>query len=146
PPEVATGAGEEDVVPAAIVNVCTDPRLDHASIRRQVGARLQREGLSADRIFITNEAGANPGSAVTSTLATLRAQGDDVVLAAVLHHDDCLAAASGLRRPLAESDAELRTLVATSNPRVRMLTGEIRTGGGYISWSDERARRYEVVG
>ena len=86
---------------AALVNICVDPRLNHEILRTQVRQKLGRMRLSAERIFIVNEVAGNAGSAFRNLVDMLVARVDPIVLAAVLHHDDCLAAQQGLRMPVA---------------------------------------------
>src|SRR6476661_6190284 len=92
----------------AIVSVCVDPRIDHRRVRSQVQRRLTRMKLSADRIFIVNSLGGNVGATVADTAKLVAANSDQVVFAAVVHHDDCLAAGKGWRKPGQESLADLR--------------------------------------
>ena len=127
----------------AIVNVCIDPRLDHESIRGQARVRLERLGLRADRVFVTNEPGGNAGSALRGAIELVGRQREAIVLAAVLHHDDCIAASEGMRRPLAESGRALGELLKTRDPRAVVLTGSVFTQSGAIVWTDEPSKSLE---
>jgi hypothetical protein len=131
-------------MPAAIVNICVDPRLQHEVLRPQVRTRLEAMGLKADRIFITNDIGGNIGSAMRSTLEMLSAAGDDVVLTAVLHHDDCVADSLGRRRSLVSSVRDLSSLVAGLNLICPVLSGSILTETSEIVWSDRPWRNLET--
>ena len=56
---------------AALVQVCSDPRLNHELVRYQVREKLDRLHLRAERIFILNEVGANIGSNLRNILELL---------------------------------------------------------------------------
>jgi hypothetical protein len=128
---------------SALVVVCVDPRLNHEIIRTQVRQRLGRSGLRADRIYLLGEVGGNVGSNVRQTAQLLARLADPVVLAAVLHHDDCLAAREDQRKDLAASADELTTELDRLNLRCPVLTGQIRTAHSQINWSDEPEYRYQ---
>ncbi len=130
---------------AAIVNICVDPRLDHQLLRVQVGARLQRLTTSRQRLYITNDIGGNIGSAFRSTAELILKGREEIVLAAVLHHDDCVAERLGLRRPLAGSAEAAARLLEGLKVTCPVLTGSIRTEDNYLTWSDEPGRRYELL-
>jgi len=130
---------------AAIVNVCVDPRLDHAVIRSQVEARLERMRLPKERVFITNDVGGNVGSAAKGTVDLLVKNREEIVLAAVLHHGDCAAAAAGLRQPIEASVERLRRLLGEAGIRCPVLSGTLRTETSAIAWSDEPPRSYELL-
>jgi hypothetical protein len=132
-------------VSAALVCVCTDPRLDHAVIRVQVEQRLQRRQLQAEFIFILNEPGGNVGGNVRSAIELLRRRQDSVVFAAVLHHDDCLAADAGLRLPLETSVQRLAATLAEAGMPQIVASGSILTATSAISWSDEGRRGHERI-
>jgi hypothetical protein len=131
-------------MPAAIVNVCVDPRLQHEVLRPQVRTRLEAMGLKADRIFITSDIGGNIGSGVGNTLEMLIAARDNVVLTAVLHHDDCVADSLGRRRSLESSLRDLTNLVAGLNLTGPVLSGSIFTETSEIVWSDSPWRNLET--
>lgn len=128
---------------AAMVQVCVDPRLNHELLRAQVRQKLDRMGLSADRIFLLGEVGGNIGANFEHTLDLLKRSNDKVVLCAVLHHDDCVAAAAGLRAPLEVSVGEMASALAKQNIVCRVLTGNIRTEQNHLLWSDEPEPRYQ---
>ena len=130
---------------AALIQVCTDPRINIELIRDQVVERLTNLGLRADRVFILNEIGGNLGSNTRNTLDLLVRRREPVVLAAVLHHDDCLAAAAGMRTPLERTAAALRTLLAERQVRCPVLTGDILTETSALTWTDEPRRTYETL-
>ena len=119
----------------ALVNTCVDPRLDHAAIRLQIAALLKRAGLAADRIFITADVGGNLGTAFANTLDMLANGGQDIVLTAVLHHDDCVAHNAGLRQPLEDTVAGLEILLASRALTCPVYSGHIHTGTNEMSWS-----------
>jgi hypothetical protein len=125
---------------AAIVELCVDPRLNHELVRIQVRQKLDRLGLGADRIYVLNENGDSLGSNFRNTVKLLRLRGERLVFCAVLHHDDCLAAAAGLRPDLAESAERIVDYLADHGLACPVLTGEIRTANNHLRWSDEPAR------
>lgn len=127
---------------AALVQVCVDPRLNHELIRVQVRQRLERTGIGADRIYIMNEVGGNPGPNFTHTVELLSRVGDPIVFCAVLHHDDCLAAEQGLRTELAAAAQGLAAQLARLHVRCPVVTGTIRTEHNHLIWSDESTPRY----
>jgi len=53
---------------AALVVVCVEPRINHEVIRIQVRQRLERSGIRAERIYILNDIGGNPGSNLRNTI------------------------------------------------------------------------------
>jgi hypothetical protein len=130
---------------AAIVQVCMDPRLNHDMIRQQVVERLARRGQVADRVFILNDAGGNLGSNTRNTLDVLVRRREPLLLAVVLHHDDCLAAAEGLRYSLDDTAAQLGALLAQRGINSPVLTGMILTETSAVSLSDEPRPSYEAV-
>ncbi len=131
-------------MPAAVVNVCVDPRLQHEILRPQVRSRLEQMGLKADGIFITNDVGGNIGSAVRNTLEMLTAAHDTLLLTGVLYHDDCVAASLGRRRSLESSVGDLTELVAALKLSCPVLSGSIITETSEIVWSDSRRRSLET--
>jgi len=130
---------------AAIVNVCVDPRLDHAVIRAQVRARLERMHLPARMIYVTNEIGANVGANFRSTAELVIKNRDTIDLAAVLHHDDCVADRLGLRKRLPESVEGLRRVLADLKVSCPVLAGQLRTEHNSLTWADEPRPSYEVL-
>jgi phosphoserine phosphatase len=130
-------------MPAALVNVCVDPRLNHASIRTQVGERA--EGVPATSVFITNEPAGNFGGSARSTIALLRRARQQITFAALLHHDDCAAAAAGLRLDLAQSAKALQDELKQAGFDVPVLTGTIDTESSTILWTDRPLKTNEVL-
>ena len=130
---------------AAIVQICTDPRLSHEVIRVQVNERLDRRGLRADRVFILNDVGGNVGSNTSNTLDLLQRRDEPLLFAAVLHHDGCLAAEEGLRIPLDRTSRQLASYLADRRIRVPVVTGAILTETSAITWSDEPRPNYETT-
>jgi hypothetical protein len=132
-------------MPAAIVNICVDPRLNHELVRIQVRSRLEEMLTSAQRIYVTSDVGGNAGSAFRNTLDLVQRSRDQLVLAAVLHHDDCLAAAAGLRAPLETTLQQVRAALGTAGIACPLLSGSIRTETSAVVWSDARAKPAEVI-
>jgi hypothetical protein len=130
---------------AAIVQICTDPRLSHEMIRVQVNERLERRGLRADRVFILNDVGGNVGSNTSNTLDLLQRRDEPLLFAAVLHHDGCLAAVEGVRVPLERTSLQFASFLADRRIRVPVVTGAIITETSAITWSDEPRPNYETV-
>jgi carbonic anhydrase len=129
---------------AAIVLTCVDPRLSHDVIRDQVHRRLERDGLQAGDIYLVNEIGGNLGSGVLNTLDLLTAAKVPVVLAAVLHHDDCLAARLNLRKPLAATAAEIAAELSKRGLKCPVLTGNVTTDSNGLTWTDLPPVSHEV--
>jgi hypothetical protein len=127
---------------AALVQVCVDPRLNHELIRLQVRLRLARSGLRAERIFILNEVGGNLGANFRSTAELLARLREPIVFCAVLHHDDCLAAAQGRRSDLAAVARDMQAELARLGVACPVVTGWVRTEHNHVLWSDEPKRRY----
>ena len=127
---------------AALVVVCVDPRLNHEIIRLQVRQKLARSGLRAERIYLLGDVGGNPGSSFRQTAELLARIGEPVVLAAVLHHDDCLAAREGQRKDLVDSAQEMSTALDRMSLHCPVLTGQIQTAHSRVLWSDEPTHRY----
>jgi hypothetical protein len=130
---------------AAIINVCVDPRLNHDVIRAQVQARLEQMQLPRASVFITSDIGGNVGSAARNTAELLSRGREEVVMAAVLHHDDCVANAQGLRLPLTASAQQLGNTLDQAGIRCPVLTGEILAESNTIAWTDQPLRRYELL-
>jgi hypothetical protein len=128
---------------AAIVQLCSDPRLNHEVIRPQIAARLERLQLRAERIFLLNDVGGNVGDNTRNTIDLLRRQRELIVLAAVLHHDDCLAAQQGLRRDLDATARQLTGMLVERNIDVPVLTGHLVTENSTLLWDDEPHPNFE---
>ena len=129
---------------SALVNVCVDPRLNHELIRSQVETQLERLQLRADRVYVIADVGGNLGSAARGTVELLARRQEDLVLAAVLHHDDCLAAEADIRKPLSASAADLEGLLRRAGVACPVLSGDIHTESNTIRWHDQPAADYEV--
>ena len=127
---------------AALVQVCVDPRLNHDLIRIQVRQRLQAMGLSANRIYILNEVGGNLGANFGTTVDLLASQHEPIVLCAVLHHDGCVAAQGGVRKPLESSAQQMTARLLQSGVHCPVLTGTILTEHNHLLWTDERQPRH----
>ncbi|MBI2862095.1 MAG: hypothetical protein HYX89_04675 [Chloroflexi bacterium] len=130
-------------MPAALIQLCVDPRLNHDALRAQVRQRLGRMGLSADRIHLLNEVGGNLGANFRNTVALLMKRQEPVLLCAVLHHDDCLAAAEGLRVPLETTVQQMTRVLAEQQIICTVLTGHIRTEHSHLLWDDEPEISYQ---
>lgn len=123
-------------MPSSVVQVCIDYRLNHERIRAQVQELLDRMGIDADKIFVINEVAANTGSNFRNTLGVLAPRGEPIVFCAVLHHDDCVAAAQGIRAPLATSARQMATFLEDHDVLCPVLTGTIETETNQVIWSD----------
>jgi hypothetical protein len=127
---------------AALVAVCVDPRINHEVISIQVRQRLERSGLRAERIYILNDVGGNPGSNFRNTIQLLYRMNDPIVFCAVLHHTDCLSAQFGLRRELAVAAQQVAAELSAANAHAPVLTGQILIENNELQWSDEPVWRY----
>ena len=123
---------------AALVQVCVDNRLNHELLRIQVRQRLAVPYLQADRIFILNELGGNLGQNFTNTVNLMVNTHDPIVLAAILHHDDCKAAQAGLRRPLEETVEKTARFLSDLRLDCLLVSGQILTRSNYITWLTEQ--------
>jgi hypothetical protein len=101
--------------------------------------------LQAERVFILNEPGGNIGSSLRNTLDLLLSQREPIVFAAVLHHDDCLAALAGRRQPLTDSVAVLWTLLTDWQVTCPVLSGQIDTAHSGVQWTDYPRPNYEIL-
>ena len=129
---------------AAIILTCVDPRLAHDVIRDQIGRRLEREGLPVRDIYVVSDVGGNLGSGFTNTLDLLTAAKVPVVLSAILHHDDCLAARLNVRKPLETTVAEIRTELSRRGIKCPVLSGNITTESSGLTWTDQPPVSREV--
>ncbi len=127
---------------AALVEVCVDPRLNHELIRIQVRQRLERSGLRAERIYVLNEVGGNPGANFRSTVQLLTRIGEPIVFCAVLHHDDCLVDREGQRTDLDRAASEMMAELIKMAVHCPVVTGRIRIEHNHLLWSDEPAYQY----
>ncbi len=118
----------------ATVQLCVDDRLDHARIRRQVAEKLRGIYLAADRIILANEVGGNFGANFRNTVEVFQGHDAEIVFCALLHHDDCAAAALGRRQPLEQSAAELAAYVAAQGLGCPVYTGQMVTATNEVVW------------
>jgi hypothetical protein len=130
------------MMPAAVVLVCVDHRLNHELIRIQVRQRLDRAGLVADQVYVLTEVAGNPGQTFTDTLGLLNRISDPVVFCAVLHHDDCVAAREGLRLELPSAVKRVQEELARAKVPCPVATGVIQTEHNWVHWSDEPVVQY----
>lgn len=128
---------------AALVEVCVDPRINHEVIRIQVRQRLERSGIRAERIYILNDVGGNPGSNFPNTIQLVSRMSEPIVFCAVLHHTDCLSARYGLRSDLAVAAQQMAAALSHAKVHAPVLTGQIRIENNELLWSDELGWRYE---
>jgi hypothetical protein len=127
---------------AAIVNVCVDPRMNHELIRIQVESRLERMGLPAKRVFITSDIGGNIGTSFTNAAQVLQASREQVVFAAVFHHDDCVADGQKKRLSLATSVDAARRALSALGIACPVVSGTVRSEDSTVTWSDETRKKY----
>ena len=128
-------------MPAALIQVCVDNRLNHELLRIQVKQRLAAAYIQADRIFILNELGGNLGQNFSNTARMLVNGGDRIVMAGVLHHDDCKSAQAVLRWPLDETVAKTARLLTELRLDCLLVSGQINTANNHILWQDEQRIR-----
>jgi hypothetical protein len=128
----------------ALVQVCVDERLNHELIRIQVKHKLAALYLSAQRIFILNEVGGNLGENFRNTADAILKLRDEVVLAGVLHHDDCRAARVGLRRPLEETIAQMADFLAERGIACPIASGNIYTANNHVIWLQDVQMKAEA--
>jgi hypothetical protein len=126
---------------AALVQICVDPRLNHELLRAQVRQKLGRMGLVAERVYLVNEVGGNLGQGFLNTVRLLAGHNQRILVCAVLHHDDCLAAAT--RAPLDTTVQQMKALLTQERVSCPVLTGEILTAQNHLRWHDEPAARYQ---
>jgi hypothetical protein len=127
---------------SAVVQVCTDYRLNHELIRIQVRQRAERNGISLNRVYLVNEIGGNPGENFGHTVELLTRVAEPVVFCAVLHHDDCVAAQQGLRLDLPLAAQRLEAELARLKVACPVVTGEISTTSNVVRWTDEPKVQY----
>lgn len=118
----------------ALVQVCVDERLNHELVRIQVKHKLSALYLSAQRVLILNEIGGNLGDNFRNTLDLFLSQHDTIVLAAVLHHDDCLTDRAGLRQPLEETCRQIADLLTQRGVSCFLSSGNIYTSNNHVFW------------
>lgn len=128
-------------MPAAILQICVDPRLNHELLRAQVRQKLGRMGLVAERIFLLNEVGGNLALSFRNTVKLLASRDERIVLCAVLDHDDCLAAAQ--RAPLEAREQQMKVVLTEEHVSCPVLTGDILTAQNHLRWDDEPEPRYK---
>ena len=103
---------------------------------------MERLQKSAERIYIVNDIGGNVGTNFANTVDLLIKRRDPLVLCGVLHHDDCLAAREGVRKPLDMSAKEMTAYLASRGINCPVLTGTVRIEHGDLVWSDEPKPEY----
>lgn len=128
---------------AMLVQVCVDPRLNHELLRIQMRQKLDRLRLAADRIYIVNDIGGNVGANFQNTVNLLNKRQERIITCAVLHHDDCLAAQEGLRKPLDTSAKEMEAYLVDQGIHCQVLTGTVLIEHNHLLWSDEPVSRYQ---
>jgi hypothetical protein len=133
----------------ALIQMCVDERLNHELIRIQVGHKLAGLYLAAQRIILLNEIAGNLGENFRNTTDAMLKLRDEIVLAGVLHHDDCRAASVGLRRPLDETLAQMADYLATRGIACPLVSGNIQTANNHVTWLPDvqmnaKARRNPV--
>ncbi len=128
----------------ALIQVCVDERLNHELIRIQVKHKLAALYLAAQRIFILNEVGGNLGENFRNTTDAILKLRDDIVLAAVLHHDDCRAASVGLRRPLEETIAQMAEFLTKQGIVCPVASGHIYTANNHVIWLQDTRTKVEA--
>ena len=129
---------------SALLNICVDPRLNHDALRDQLRRRLTQD-VPARNVFVVADIAGNLGSAARNTIGLLRKRGEDIVVAGVLHHDDCLAAAEGQQQPLAATAKALEAELRQAGFKCPLLTGTIATASSSITWTDSPPRSLEVL-
>ena len=125
-------------MPVALVQVCVDERLNHELLRLQVQQRLAASYLKANRIFVLNELGGNLGQNFTNTAQLMLNSHENIVLAAILHHDDCKADQAGLRKPLDETLAQTARFLTGLKVNCLLVSGLIQTSNNVITWQGEQ--------
>lgn len=122
----------------ALVQVCVDERLNHELLRIQVKHKLAEHYLKAPRILIFNEVGGNLGKNFVNMARLLLRQKDEIVLAAVLHHDDCQAHKAGVRKPMEETIEKLTSFLNEQEVSCTLASGNIYTNNNHIIWLENR--------
>jgi len=122
----------------AIIQVCVDDRLNHEQLRIQVWHKLAELYLKADHVFIVNELGGNMGANFRNLLDMTLQTGTNVVLAGVLHHDDCLAHQAGFRRPMDDTLAQMTRALQERKINCPLVSGNIYTANNHIVWLADR--------
>jgi hypothetical protein len=64
--------------------------------------------------------------------------GSQILLAVVLHHDDCRAAQMGLRQPLETTVDQMAAFLAQNDIECVLVSGQIYTNNNYIVWQHEQ--------
>jgi len=129
---------------SGIVNVCFDPRLNHDAIRQQVRERAAEPRPASSSIFVIGDAGGNFGSGARNLIALFARQREPIAIAALLHHDDCRAAAAGMRHNLSTSAKALQDALQAAGYDVPVLTGTVVTETSTIVWTDRPSTTSEV--
>jgi hypothetical protein len=129
---------------AVLVNICFDPRLNHEAIRKQVRDRAGSD-LASHKVFVVGDAGGNFGSGARNAIAMFARLKESVVIAALLHHDDCVAASLNMRQGLQASAKALESELRGAGFQAPVLTGAIVTDTSTIIWSDRPQKSLEVL-
>ncbi|MFN8562499.1 MAG: hypothetical protein U0703_12980 [Anaerolineae bacterium] len=122
----------------ALIQVCVDDRLNHELLRIQIRNKLNELYIACDHVFIVNELGGNFGDNFRNTATMITNTGSQILLAAVLHHDDCRAAQAGYRRPLDTTVTQMATFLTQSRIDCVLLSGQIQTANNYITWETQQ--------
>jgi hypothetical protein len=129
---------------SGIVNVCFDPRLNHDAIRQQVRERAAEPRPASSSIFVIGDAGGNFGSGARNLIALFARQREPIAVAALLHHDDCKAAAAGMRHDLAASAKAFQEALRAAGYEVPVLTGTVVSETSAVIWTDRPSPTSEV--
>jgi hypothetical protein len=81
-----------------------------------------------------NEVGGNLGENFRNSTDAILKLRDEIVLAGVLHHDDCRAAGVGLRRPLEETMAQMAEFLAKRGISCPIVSGNTYTANNHVIW------------
>lgn len=122
----------------ALVQICVDERLNHDQLRIQVRHKLAELYIQAQRVLILNEIGGNLGNNFANALELFLNSGDQIVFAAVLHHDDCKAAQAGYRHPLNETVSQMQALLTKHDVTCPVATGHIYTENNHVVWQQAK--------
>ena len=122
----------------ALIQVCVDERLNHELLRIQVKHKLAELYLKAPRILIVNELGGNLGRNFGNATKMLLKNGDKLVLAAVLHHDDCQADKMDVRKPMEATIEQMTTFLHEAGVSCVLASGNIYTHNNHIIWLEDR--------
>lgn len=122
----------------ALIQVCVDDRLNHELLRAQIHDKLAELSTPVEHVFIVNELGGNFGANFRNTATMITHTGSQILMAALLHHDDCRAHQAGYRQPIETSADEMAQFLVQSNIECVLLTGQITTANNRITWQGEQ--------